>query len=78
MKQVISVLVKVEIDYDDPEILARLKEVMVEDGKTADQIRQEAHEEIVKGVKELIDDDFGPNPTPGIFYSVEDVTNAKH
>lgn len=72
MKQEVAVLIKFTLDYDNPDLLAELKAVMVEKGLTADQIREEAREELVKGVKELVENDFC-NPIPGVSYTIEEV-----
>ncbi|QQG33567.1 hypothetical protein [Pectobacterium phage PcCB7V] len=73
MKQVIRSLVEIELDYGHPELEKNLEEVMAEEGQTFEQIRVRAREEVFKGLKELIDDDFSP-ATPGITHKVEDIS----
>lgn len=72
MKQEVAVLIKFTLDYDNPALLAELKEVMVEKGLTADQVRAEVREELFKGVKDLVEEDLC-NPIPGVTYTIEEV-----
>lgn len=71
MKQVVEIVLKVTFDYDNPELLAMLKEEMVESGLTADQVRAKVKEEMFKEMKELIEDDLGQEHSSGVSYSVE-------
>lgn len=71
MKQVVEIVLKVTFDYDNPELLAMLKEEMVESGLTADQVRAKVKEEMFEGMKELIEDDLGQEHSSGVSYSVE-------
>ena len=77
MKQLIAMKVAITLDYDHPGLLAMLKNKMVEEGKTADQIRAEVHNEFIEGLKKLIDADL-KSPFPGLTYVMEDVSNEKH
>lgn len=74
MKQVIELKVTAIFDYDNPELLELLKAKMVKTGMTADQVRVEAHNEIVTGLTELIDDDMRGDKLPGFSYYVEDIS----
>lgn len=74
MKQEIEISVKFTLDFDDRELVEFLREVMVERGKTADQIRDQIHKEIFDAVKDAVEDEFGNDPMAGVSYVVEDVS----
>lgn len=72
MIQNTKVMVIFEMDYDNHELAPHLKEKL----KTLsmDQIKQEVHEMLVQGIKEIVDNDMGGDCMPGLTYTVEDIS----
>ncbi|MCL6318803.1 hypothetical protein EXT67_21145 [Pectobacterium atrosepticum] len=72
MKQIVEVKVTFEMDYDNVDLAPYLEEKL----KTLsmDQIKQQVHETLVHGIKEIVDSGRGRGRMPGLTYTVEDVS----
>ena len=72
MKQTVEVKVVFDMDYDHPDLAPHLAEKLKE--LSMDQIKNEIHEMLFAGIKEIVDNDMRGDTLPGLTYYVEDIS----